>query len=86
VRSPEQLIELKDSVTAINEELAIPVDEQEICTNLKKGFTDILGIEIAEETMSRTEEALKNELINKYADSRWNNEGKKELFEIGDGT
>ena len=50
MRTDVQLRKLKDSVAAINEEIARPVDEKEICASLKKGFTAVSGREIAEES------------------------------------
>ena len=80
VRSDAQLEKLKDSVAAINEEVASPVGEKEICTSLKKGFTDILDREIIEETLTSTEEKLMNNLIKKYGDLRWTVDRKKKPF------
>ena len=76
-RTPEQLEKLREAVTAINEELVSPVDVQEICLQLKKGFTDELGIELVEETLTSAEETLKNKLMKKYNDVNWNIERKK---------
>jgi lipoate-protein ligase A len=76
-RTPEQVEKLREAVTAVNEELASPVDVQEICSQLKKGFTDELGIEIVSETMAPAEETLKNELMKKYIDVNWNIEREK---------
>ena len=72
MRTDEQLQKLRDSVAAVNEEIGNPVDEKEICTSLKKGFTEVLGLEIIEETLTAAEEELAGSLIHKYADSRWN--------------
>ncbi len=71
-RTPEQLEKLKKAVTAINEELISPVDVQDVCLQLKKGFTDELGIELAAETATATENKLTRELKKKYNDARWN--------------
>ncbi len=76
-RTPEQLEKLRESVTAVNEELISPVNVQEICLQLKKGFSDELGIELVEETLTPAEETLKNELMKKYMDVNWNIERKK---------
>jgi lipoyl(octanoyl) transferase len=84
MRTDDQLQKLRDSVAAIKEEIANPVDEKEICTSLKKGFTTVLGREIIEETLTSAEEELADSLIQKYADSRWNVDRKKEPFKIGD--
>lgn len=71
-RTWEQLEKLKKAVTAINEELISPVDIHNVCLHLKKGFTDELGIELAEDTATSAEKELKLELKKKYNDVRWN--------------
>jgi len=76
-RTPEQLKKLRETVTAVNEELVSPVDVQEICLQLKRGFTAELGVEIVSETMTSAEQILKNELMKKYSDVNWNIERKK---------
>jgi lipoyl(octanoyl) transferase len=76
-RNGDQLKKLRDSVAAINEEIPFPVEEQEICANLKKGFIDVLGIETSEDKLSPAEDILKNELINKYSAERWTMIGQK---------
>jgi lipoate-protein ligase A len=76
-RKPEQVEELKKAVTAINEEVVSPVDIQELCSQLKKGFTDELGIKLVSETLTPAEEILKNELMKKYIDVNWNIEREK---------
>ena len=76
-RTPRQLEKLRETVTAVNEELVSPVDVQEICLQLKRGFTAELGIEIVSETMTPAEEILKNELMKKYIDVNWNVEREK---------
>lgn len=82
-RTGMQLQKLKDSVAAINEELKEPVDEKEICASLKKGFIQRLGREIKEETLTAAEEEQVRKLMQKYSDSRWNMDRKKEPFKIG---
>ena len=76
-RTSEQLEKLRETVTAVNEELASPVDVQEICLQLRKGFNDELGIELAEKIMTPGEETLKNELMKKYMNANWNIEREK---------
>ncbi|OPY88572.1 MAG: Octanoyltransferase LipM [Smithella sp. PtaU1.Bin162] len=83
-RTAEQLRKLKDSVAAINEEITRPVDEKEICANLKKGFASVLGKEIIEGALTSAEEILVGKLTQKYADLRWNSERKKELVQLHD--
>jgi lipoate-protein ligase A len=70
-RAPKQLEKLKKAVTAINEELISPVDVQDVCLQLKKGFTDELDIELVEDTPTSAEKKLKLELKKKYNDVRW---------------
>jgi lipoate-protein ligase A len=72
-----QVEKLREAVTAINEELVSPVDVQEICLQLKRGFSDELDIELVEETLTPVEETLKNELMKKYIDVNWNIEREK---------
>jgi lipoate-protein ligase A len=76
VRAPEQLEKLKKAVTAVNEEVISPVHIRDICLQLRKGFTDELGIELVEETPTPAEETLKNELMKKYSGVNWNIERK----------
>jgi lipoate-protein ligase A len=80
--TPKQLEKLKKSVTAINEELVSPVDVRDICLQLKKGFTDELNIELAEDTMTSAEKILKTELKIKYTDVSWNMK-KKRTYKTG---
>ena len=68
----EHLAELNKTVTAINEVIVNPLEIKEICNSLKKGFADVLGVQIVEESLTPGENVLKNELINKYADRSWN--------------
>jgi lipoyl(octanoyl) transferase len=84
MRTPAQLQKLKKSVAAINEEIAAPIDENEVCSSLKKGFIAALGINILEGTLTPDEEELASNLIQKYANLSWNREGKKEHFTSGD--
>jgi lipoate-protein ligase A len=69
--TPQQLAELSKAVAAINEEITSPLEPKEIIESLKKGFTDILGVEIVEEPLTPGEILLKNELIEKYEDLNW---------------
>jgi lipoyl(octanoyl) transferase len=73
----EQLQKLKNSVATINQEVAVPLAEKDICSNLIKGFIDTLGIEIREDKLTSTEEDLKKDLLNKYSDWHWNREKMK---------
>lgn len=84
MRTTAQLHKLKDSVAAINEEIARPVSEKEICTGLKKGFMEVLGVKFSEETLTNAEEKLASKLVKKYMDSRWNMDRKQEPFKIDD--
>ncbi|PKN51171.1 MAG: hypothetical protein CVU55_13640 [Deltaproteobacteria bacterium HGW-Deltaproteobacteria-13] len=81
-RTPEQVDDLRKSITAINEQLPSAVDEQEICSKLKKGFMEELGIELVSGTLTPAEETLKKELMKKYTDVNWNIERKK-YFKTG---
>lgn len=75
--TPENIERLKETVTAVNEEVVCPVDKYEICSRLKRGFIEELGIDLQEETLTPAEETLKNELMKKYTDVYWNIERKK---------
>jgi hypothetical protein len=81
IRTTEQLQKLKNSVASINEEVVRPVNEKEICASLKKGFIDVLGINLIEEKLSNTEKKLAHKLINKYQDIKWSKD-KNNLFKI----
>jgi lipoate-protein ligase A len=72
----EHLAKLRNSVAAINEGIANPIETNEICNALKRGFADVLGVEIAEEPLTSGEILLKNYLMKKYEDLRWNMERK----------
>ena len=76
----EHLAKLRNSVAAINEVIANPLETKEICNSLKKGFADVLGVEIVEEPLTSGEIMLKNNLMKKYEDLRWNIERKKHLI------
>jgi lipoyl(octanoyl) transferase len=84
MRTTVQIQKLKDSVTTINEEIVNPVNEEKICSILKRGFTEVLGAKIEENTLTDAEEKLVSNLIQKYTDSNWNMDGKKEHFKIDD--
>ena len=73
---------LKESVAAINEEVAQAVDETEVCALLKKGFADVLNVRLEEDKLTTAEEDLRKELIKKYFDARWNMSRKREPFKI----
>lgn len=81
-RTCTQLQKLKESVAAINEEVAQPVDEAAVCSSLKKGFTDVLKVKLIEDTLTTAEEDLMRKLIKKYSDARWNLDRKREPFKI----
>ena len=83
MRTADQLKKLRDSVAAVKEEMDNPVDEKQICASLKKGFTAVLGREIIEETLTSAEEELAGSLIQKYENSRWNIDRKKEPSKSG---
>ena len=81
-RTPEQLKKLRQSVTAVNDELASPVDELEICSRLRRSFVRELGIDLKEGALTPAEETLKNELMKKYTDVNWNIERKKYFKQV----
>ena len=73
----EHLAKLSKTVTAINEVVANPIETKVICDSLKEGFAEVLGIDILEESLTPGEIMLKNDLMKKYEDKRWNIERKK---------
>ena len=75
----EHLAKLRKTVAAINEVIANPLETKEIIKSLKKGFTDVLGVEIVEEPLTPGEILLKNDLIKKYEDLNWKMERKKHI-------
>lgn len=68
----EHLEKLRQSITAVNDELGSPVDERAVCAGLKKGFIGELGIELEEGILTPEEISLKNALMKKYTDAAWN--------------
>jgi lipoate-protein ligase A len=74
---PGRIDKSRRSVTSISEELGFVVDEREICSKIKKGFIEELGIDLQEDDLTPAEEKLKKELIEKYTDDNWNIERKK---------
>jgi lipoate-protein ligase A len=76
-RAPERIEELRRSVTSVNEEIGFAVDEREICSKIKKGFIEELGIDLQEDDLTPVEEKLKKELMKKYIDDNWNIDRKK---------
>jgi len=76
-RAPERIEKLKGSVTSVNEELDFPVAEREVCSKFKDSFIKELGIDLEEGALTSAEERLKDELMKKYTDVKWNIERKK---------
>jgi lipoyl(octanoyl) transferase len=74
---PQHPAKLSKTVTAINEVVTSPIETKDICHALKKGFADVLGVEIGEESLTPGEIKRKNELIGKYKDLHWNIEPRK---------
>lgn len=75
--APDRVEKLKRSVTAINHELAQPMNVREVCSELRKGFRDELNVALEEESLTPAEERLKQELVKKYTDVDWNIERQK---------
>jgi lipoate-protein ligase A len=73
---PECYAKLKNSITAVNELLPLPVSAETLCSALKKGFVDELGIDMTEGTLTPSEKALSRRLIKKYESDAWNLERK----------
>jgi len=70
--TPEHLAKLSKTVAAIKERVANPIETKEICNSLKKGFADVLGVQLAEEPLTPGEIKLKNDLMKKYENLNWN--------------
>jgi lipoate-protein ligase A len=81
--SSERVKKLRQSVTAVNEELVHPLTAWDICVKLKKSFCEELGIDLEEGTLTPAEEKLKDELMAKYTDVNWNIERKKYFKAVG---
>jgi lipoate-protein ligase A len=63
---------LRASVTAVNEILPSPINEEAVCAALAKGFIDELGISVKEAPLTQAEGLLSRRLVHKYADDCWN--------------
>ena len=70
--TPGHLAKLSKTVAAINEEIDKPIETKDICNLLKKGFADVLGVQLVEEPLTPGEILLKNDLVKKYEDLNWN--------------
>ena len=77
--TPEHLAKLSKTVAAINELIAKPIETKEIYNSLRKGFADVLGVQIVEEPLTSGEILLKNVLMKKYEDLNWNIKQEKYL-------
>lgn len=75
--TPEQTTKLSRSITSVNKELAVPVNEKDLCSALKQAFIEELGINLEEGELTPEEEKLKNDLMKKYTDTDWNIKRKK---------
>jgi lipoate-protein ligase A len=82
-QSPERAARLKDAVAAVNELIPSPIDEEALCSALKDGFSDHLGVELFEGSLTPEEEQLSGLLVEKYKSDAWNRERKKDSFEMG---
>ncbi|MEN6317796.1 MAG: biotin/lipoate A/B protein ligase family protein [Syntrophaceae bacterium] len=77
-----QIEKLRDSVTSVYEHIDEENSIAVICRVLQKSFERKLGIELVEGGLTTEEEALMKHLIkNKYANNKWNMEGKGTLNE-----
>lgn len=73
----EDAAEIEKVVTSINGERSASAGVEQICSCLKKGFEDELGIAFEEDFLSAAEKALRDRLMKKYMDDDWNIERKK---------
>jgi len=68
---------ISGSTTTLREQLGRHLASEELVRILREAFEDMLGIQLAEEGLTETEDALKQELLaGKYSTDRWNLEGK----------
>lgn len=74
---PEHAGRLKSSVTAVNELIPSPVSAETLCSVLRKGFIDELGIDLVEGSLTSAEKELRGQLVKKYKSDAWNCERKK---------
>jgi lipoate-protein ligase A len=81
-RSSGQNANLKKSITAVNLELASPAEIRHVCSCLKKGFIEELGVKLEEGNLTPAEEKLKDALIKKYTDEDWNIEREKYFKQV----
>lgn len=79
---PETYQKLRNSVTAVNELISLPVSAEDLCCVLQKGFMNTLGIDLSEEPLTPEEKNLAGQLIKKYRSETWNWERKKEAFKV----
>lgn len=69
--------DIEGVVTSVNRERNRPAGAEEICSCLKKGFEEELGVRFEDDGLSAAEEALRNRLMGKYLDEDWNIERRK---------
>lgn len=72
---------LKNSVTAINEQLAHPASAEDISDALQKGLSEQLQVEFSEGGLTPSERRLTDELLQKYTSNAWNFTRKKDAFQ-----
>ena len=75
--TPLQVEKLKKSVTSVADELGCQVGARDVCSRIKEGFINELGIKLEDGTLTSAEEKLKDRLVKKYKDVNWNIERKK---------
>jgi lipoate-protein ligase A len=73
---------LRDSVTAINEQLARPGSAEDISDALQKGLSEQLEVEFSEGGLTSSERHLADELLQKYTSEAWNFARKKDTFRV----
>ncbi len=82
-QAPEPAEKLRCSVTAVNELIPSPVSAETLCAVLQQGFSDELGIDLSEGTLTPAEKALSAQLVKKYESDAWNWERKKGVLKLG---
>lgn len=80
--SSEMCLQLRNSVTAVNELIAMAISAEDLSLVLQKGFTQELGIDLSEEPLTSTEQNMTAEFMKKYKSGIWNWERKKETYKI----
>ncbi len=80
--SSTQSEKLRRSVASVNELISAPVDAPILCTALKNGFEEELGIELIPGFLTPAEKELSEQLVKTYKSDAWNWERRKEARKV----